>query len=206
MVYSVHLLRDARQAGYITTMSYPKKTSRETILESAIALIEASGLDQLSMRTLATELGVTPNALYRYFSSREDLEVAMADEAGRVLLVAMQKAVGKKAGVDAIRAVAKTYLKFARQRPALYELKMRYCKDESQEPESHQQLWDAMLALVDGLQGPWSAEDLAMTLWAYLHGLVELDRADMLDGRKPEVAVEVGLDVFLAGLMAQLKT
>ena len=186
-------------------MSYPKKTSRETILESAIALIEASGLDQLSMRTLATELGVTPNALYRYFSSREDLEVAMADEAGRVLLVAMQKAVGQKVGVDAIRAVAKTYLKFARQRPALYELKMRYCKDESQEPESHQQLWDAMLGLVDGLQGPWAAEDLAMTLWAYLHGLVELDRADMLDGRKPEVAVEVGLDVFLAGLMAQAK-
>ena len=56
-------------------MSYPKKTSRETILEAAIGLIEAQGLDQLSMRALAAQLGVTPNALYRYFASKAELEV-----------------------------------------------------------------------------------------------------------------------------------
>lgn len=183
-------------------MSYPKKTSRESILEAAIGLIEAHGLEQLSMRTLAAQLGVTPNALYRYFASRADLEVAMAEEAGRLLLVAMEKAVGSKTGPDAFRAVAKTYLKFARQQPALYALKMRYCKDEDDEPDSHKQLWAAMLALVEGLQGPWKAEDLAMTFWAYLHGLVELDKADLLEGRKPEAAVDLGLDVFLAGLLA----
>jgi len=183
-------------------MSYPKKTSRETILEAAIGLIEAQGLNQLSMRTLAAQLGVTPNALYRYFASKGELEVAVADEAGRVLLTAMQKAVGQKVGLDAIRAVARTYLKFARQQPALYALKMRYCKDENEEPDSHKQLWAAMLALVDGLQGPWQAEDLAMNLWAYLHGLVELDRAELLGGRKPEAIIDIGLDLFLAGLMA----
>jgi AcrR family transcriptional regulator len=186
-------------------MSYPKKTSRETILEAAIGLIESNGVDELSMRSLAAQLGVTPNALYRYFASKQELEVAMADEAGKMMLAAMQKAVGTQLGLVAVRAVAKTYLKFARQRPALYALKMRYCKDENDEPDSHKQLWDAMLALVAGMQGPWPLEDLAVTLWAYLHGLVALDQADLLEGRKPEVAVEVGLDVFLAGLMASQK-
>ncbi len=95
-------------------MSYPKKTSRETILEAAIGLIESNGVDELSMRTLAAQLGVTPNALYRYFSSKQELEVAMADEAGKMMLAAMQKAVGTQVGLDAVRAVAKTYLKFAR--------------------------------------------------------------------------------------------
>ena len=59
-------------------MSYPKKTSRETILEAAIGLIESNGVDELSMRSLAAQLGVTPNALYRYFASKQELEVAMA--------------------------------------------------------------------------------------------------------------------------------
>ena len=187
-------------------MSYPKKTSRESILDSAIAYIETHGLAELSMRTLAAELGVTPNALYRYFASRAELEYAVADEAGKLLHAALIKAVGSKAPVDAMRGVAKAYLKFARQRPQLYALKMSYCTDDGNEPDSHKQLWDAMLALVGGLPlvGDWSAEDLAISLWAYLHGLIELDRANSLGGKRPEDAVEVGLDLFMAGLMARM--
>jgi len=46
-------------------MSYPKKISRETVLETALAFIESQGLAELSMRTLAGSLGVTPNPLER---------------------------------------------------------------------------------------------------------------------------------------------
>ena len=31
-----------------------------------------------------------------------------------------------------------------------------------------------------------------MNLWAYLHGLVELDRAELLGERKPESIIDIG--------------
>ncbi|MBF4499668.1 hypothetical protein, partial [Vibrio vulnificus] len=57
--------------------------------------------------------------------------------------------------------------------------------------------------LTSGLPAHWDAQDLAMSLWAFLHGMVELDRADLLEGKSPEATIEVGLDIMLAGLMAQ---
>lgn len=47
--------------------------SRERILQAAVALIDAEGLQQLSMRRLGRELGVEAMALYRYVPSRSDL-------------------------------------------------------------------------------------------------------------------------------------
>jgi len=183
-------------------MSYPKKISRDTILEVAIGFVEAHGISQLSMRTLASELGVTPNALYRYFASKADLELAMADEAGRILLQEMTEAIGAQTGAPAFRAVALTYLRFARQQPALYELKMRYCKDDADEPDSHKDLWSAMLALVEEVRGPWPAESLAVTFWAYLHGLVALNNAGLLSPEELDSSMDVGLGLMLAGLAA----
>ena len=185
-------------------MSYPKKISSDTVLDAALAYIEAHGLAELSMRTLAAELGVTPNALYRYFPSKAELEYAMAEEGGKRLLVVLQKAAGKKAPPQAIDAMAKAYFKFARSNPELYAIKMRHCQPGS-EPGSYDAVWAFVMQLATTLPTVWDAQDLAMSLWAFLHGMVELDRANMLHGRKPEAALEAGLQVMLAGLLTGIK-
>lgn len=186
-------------------MSYPKKISRETILEAALAFIESQGVDALSMRTLAAGLDVTPNALYRYFASKAELEFAMADEGGKRLLLALQKAAKGLNPPDAIRAVARAYIRFARQAPQLYAVKMKHSSSEHNKPGSHDAVWGFVMTLADSVHTPWNAKDLALSLWAFLHGMVELDRAQLLEGRKPEAAIEVGLEVMLTGLMASMK-
>jgi len=55
--------------------------SRERIVAAAIALADRDGLADLSMRRLATELGVATMSLYRHVPSREDLTLAMIDTA-----------------------------------------------------------------------------------------------------------------------------
>lgn len=45
----------------------------ETILDAAQAIIDADGLEALSMRRLATDLGVTPRALYNHVPSKPEL-------------------------------------------------------------------------------------------------------------------------------------
>jgi AcrR family transcriptional regulator len=185
-------------------MSYPKKISRETILESAMAYLENHGLAELSMRTLATNLGVTPNALYRYFASKADLEYAMADEAGRLLLSTLQKAADGQQAPAAIISMAKAYVQFARHYPELYAVKMHHCAHDGSEPDSHTDVWGFVITLAASLNSPWDAKDLATSLWAFLHGMVELDRANLLDGQAPDTAIQVGLEVMLAGLMTRM--
>ena len=53
--------------------------NRERIVEVAIALIDARGLNALSMRDLGRDLGSSTMAVYRYFDSKERLLDAIID-------------------------------------------------------------------------------------------------------------------------------
>lgn len=53
--------------------------SRERVLRAGVALADAEGLESLSMRKLAHELGVDPMSLYNHVASKDDLLGGMAD-------------------------------------------------------------------------------------------------------------------------------
>lgn len=53
--------------------------SREKVLAAALAITDANGLDALSFRRLASDLGVTPMALYRYVDDKDALLDGIAD-------------------------------------------------------------------------------------------------------------------------------
>lgn len=53
--------------------------SRKRVLEAAIRVADAGGIDGLSMRRLAQELGVEAMSLYYYVSNKSDLLVGIAD-------------------------------------------------------------------------------------------------------------------------------
>ena len=58
---------------------------RELIVEVALRIADEHGLEALTLRRLAAELGVTPTALYRYIESKDALLDAMVDHVlGRV--------------------------------------------------------------------------------------------------------------------------
>jgi AcrR family transcriptional regulator len=53
--------------------------SREAILERALAVADAEGLEAVSIRRLSRELGVTPMALYWHFKDKRALLHALGD-------------------------------------------------------------------------------------------------------------------------------
>ncbi|GAA3469235.1 TetR/AcrR family transcriptional regulator C-terminal domain-containing protein [Nonomuraea roseola] len=64
-----------RQAGV------PKRAlRREHVLRAAIAIADTEGLDAVSMRRLAAELGVGPMSLYRHVAHKDELVTQMVDE------------------------------------------------------------------------------------------------------------------------------
>ncbi|GGL02558.1 TetR/AcrR family transcriptional regulator C-terminal domain-containing protein [Nocardia jinanensis] len=52
---------------------------RERLLPAAIAIADSEGLDAVSMRRLATELGAGPMSLYRHVANKDELLTQMAD-------------------------------------------------------------------------------------------------------------------------------
>lgn len=50
-----------------------KPLSRDVILRAALEMIDANGIDSLSMRQLGQTLGVEAMSLYHYFKNRDDL-------------------------------------------------------------------------------------------------------------------------------------
>ena len=56
------------------------RLSKRTVTERALKLADAEGLDALTIRKLAHDLGVTPMALYWHFRSKEDLLEGVAEQ------------------------------------------------------------------------------------------------------------------------------
>ena len=56
------------------------RLSKRAVTERALKLADADGLDALTIRKLAQDLGVTPMALYWHFRSKEDLLEGVAEQ------------------------------------------------------------------------------------------------------------------------------
>src|SRR3954451_6286316 len=89
-------------------MARPRQTllTRQRIVEAASALVDAEGLDALSMRRLATELGVQGPSLYHHFGTKADILDAVADA---VIEQVDVSAFGAREWPEALRLWATSY-------------------------------------------------------------------------------------------------
>ena len=177
-------------------MPYPSKTDRPTILSAAVRDLAHGGIRELSLRKIAASLDLAPNAIYRYFSDRSALEDALANEAARQLELALRKAAGGCEPVTAIRKMSVAYIKFARENRHLYEVMMSL-HAPGHDATSHLSLWAFTVEQVERIAGPARAAEASVALWAFLHGAVALEAAQVLGERKPAGGIEFGLDAWL---------
>lgn len=64
----------------MTARGRPARLSRAAIVAAAQRLVERDGVDALTMRRVADELGASPMALYRHVRGKDELLVALLDE------------------------------------------------------------------------------------------------------------------------------
>jgi len=190
-------------------MVFPTKTSPEAIRAAAVGILEDEGEAALTLRRIAGILGITPNALYRYYRSRDVLIAAVADEVARRLLEAINKALDQLGTAPApsaearVRTLMQVYAEFADAHPDLYQTlttDRSAAEAELPRPLGYEQLWLRAVEVIEPLTGPANAIVAAMTLWSLLHGRWALNRANLLDGRKPRDIDTFAIDAFLRGL------
>src|ERR1700732_3999211 len=192
-MFAVHL-RLSRCKVFL--MPYPSKTNRQTILSAAVKELAHGGIRDLSLRNIAASLDLAPNAIYRYFSDRRSLEAALANEAARQLELALRKAADGCEPVTAIREMSAAYIKFARDNRHLYEVMMSLHAPEH-DATSHQSLWTFTVEQVQRIGGAERAAQASVALWAFLHGAVALEAAQVLGEIKPASGLEFGFEAWL---------
>jgi AcrR family transcriptional regulator len=91
--------------------------TRQAILNRAFELANVVGLAGLSIGRLAEDTGLSKSGLFAHFGSKEALEVAVVDEAGRQFVQeVMVPALQKPRGLPRVRALFERWLAWG-QRP-----------------------------------------------------------------------------------------
>ena len=93
-----------------------ERLTRELIIGAALRLIDEEGMDALSMRRLAAELGVDPMAIYHHLPGKAAVVTGVVEAVFAELRVPPP---GDKGWQDGVRAFARAYRDVARAHPHL---------------------------------------------------------------------------------------
>ena len=190
--------------------SYHHGDLRAAVLKAARAALEAeTGGGDLSLRRLAAGVGVSPNAPYRHFPTKESLLGALAAQ-GFGELTDRFSPYAQAAGSARMEGCLKEYLLFARENPALYRLMFgRNLDPLSCEPLlglQAQACFVALMAVVAQVmelpQDTAAVRAGAAIVWSLSHGaaLLDIDRSMSFlpEAERPDAAALAR--VVLSGL------
>jgi AcrR family transcriptional regulator len=101
----------------------PRKTradgerTREAIVREAVSLATVHGLEGLSIGTLADALDMSKSGVYAHFGSKQDLQLATVDEAGRIFRAeVVEPALAADPGVPQLVAVCDAFFDHLQRR------------------------------------------------------------------------------------------
>lgn len=179
--------------------------TRDEVVQVAARLAREHGIDGVTMRSVATELDVTPMALYYHVSNKEEL-VALIAAAATVDTVDLE--LGDAGWEDALRAYLLSRWSKFRTYPGLgaYVISL---PNLGADPESYRRG-------LEFFEAAGFPPRLARLAWpyaiTYIHGRLSVDanldresaRADGIGEISATEHVEFGVDAVVAGLRAML--
>lgn len=185
----------------------PRSLTREQIVEAAVKLTDESSLDDVSMRSLANELGVPVMTIYNYVASKEALNELVVDHALRPVEVPPPEAGPWE---ERMRQLQRSARGAMRQHPGL-----SFSRHGGGSREAMRLAEEAMSILNVGGFAPCEASMAFATLFTFMLGQIELDvLSDSMGGGgeatfesvtssadlSRDELFEIGLDAVIAGI------
>src|SRR5437868_5507472 len=99
-----------------------RNLSTEVVVDAALRLASADGLDAVSLGKVARELGCHVTSLYTHVDSIDDLRVRMVLVVQAELAQQLWQAALGRTGVDALHALAGVYRDFGTAKPSYIRL------------------------------------------------------------------------------------
>jgi AcrR family transcriptional regulator len=168
----------------------PTPTARK-ITTAARRLFEAHGPDAVSMRRVASAVGITPMAIYRHYADAAALTSAIAQQGFEELARHLQARRGRTDAVSYIAKVMDAYVVYALEQPRMFDLMFlerragarRFPQDfrAGRSPTGNVLAQAVEEAMGDRRFRKDDVWEVAMAIWAHVHGLVVLYRAGRID-------------------------
>jgi AcrR family transcriptional regulator len=170
---------------------------RAAVLEAAGEIVEAGGIDGLTIRAVAQAVGYSPGAIYEYFDSKEAILKALyfggADGLGAYCERAVAVLPPEASAIDAIAALGHAYRAYALNHPDLYQLVFGGFKTPPQAPQVECAEDDdtggfgtlaevAREGIAAGVLIDLPPAVIACAAWATVHGFVSLEITGHLTG------------------------
>jgi len=106
-----------------TKKPYHKENLRRDLLEAGRAYVKAHGHLNLSIRTLAQQVGVSPGAPYHHFPDRRSFLLALAIEGFREMMDGTRiVAAAKMSAAEKLRRMGILFIRFTEENPYLIDL------------------------------------------------------------------------------------
>lgn len=197
----------------------PVLATRDQLLATARRILDADGLEGISLREIARASGVSHGAPLRHFPTLASLLAAVAAQGFRELQAAVDTAVsaaGPRATAGArLRAASGGYVRFALASPGVFGLMFRPERFDTDDPDfahagatAFNQIVDLAAAVqAEGLRADVPATELAAACWASVHGLAQLWIDGSLQGATHDAArlgalLDLTQDLLLDGIDA----
>jgi TetR/AcrR family transcriptional regulator len=184
-----------------------KERRRAEILDAAEALYAKKGWNALTVDQVARSARLSRALVYVYFRDKEDLLFAIGERAMRLLHDRFKAAIaGTARGMDQVDAIGRAYMGYAHEFPHYFDFCTRF-QSHSMEADSStnegacqvagdQVLGTVVQAIETGIRDGSIRADvgdprlLALTLWAFTHGIIQIAMAKGSDLARRGVAVQ----------------
>jgi AcrR family transcriptional regulator len=156
---------------------YPAQVTRETIIQRAHELLERTGVEQLTLQSLASSLGIQAPSLYRHMQNKTDLLRAVNELTVRQMVTALTDSVsvGDDMHTRFVR-LCRAYRDFARSNPVTYGLAFG-CLNPNQQPDSTllEMISNPLQRMMAEMTDQPASRAALRGAWAMLHGYVMLE-------------------------------
>jgi len=158
-------------------MTHRVGLDRQTVIQAAADLADASGLEEVTLATLAARLGIRSPTLYHYVNGLDGLRRELALLGTRELARTLGQAVMGRSGAEAIEALALAYRAFAHAHPGLYTAGLRAADPEDIALlEAQAEVVEIALRVLTATQpGREEAIHTVRILRSMLHGFIALE-------------------------------
>jgi AcrR family transcriptional regulator len=167
-----------------TKAPYHHGNLETALVDAAITLVRKYGPDQLSLRAVSAEIGVSPSASYHHFRDKDALVTAISNVLFDRLATMQEKAIAKIKGNGATASIKKfeemgsAYFAWATSEPNLYRLMFGgYCEINMEEHDS--KAWKLLREGLDELMAHGVIDKSArnggeVIVWSAVHGASSL--------------------------------
>ena len=210
-----------------TTTKERERLTRDRVIDAAVAVMDAEGLDAVSMRRVAREVGVEAMSLYNHVHDKDDLLQGVCER----IMSSFEFPEGEGSWVDRAKAGARSWRRLLQAHPDLVRL---FAETHGPAPSSPESLRPTEYALTLFREAGLSDRDTVQAFHAfggYIQGFVMMEAGSIKDRHEehflgaeipledfptlaavsrhwaecdPDEQFEFGLDLMIRGLQAKV--